>query len=173
MDQQKLYPGGKEEAKKSYAILENIFIIILIVTGFLGMYPLSIDGFSFLSIFYVLFVAVMLMFVLRKHLCTGCYYYGKWCHCGWGKLSSAMFKKDSGNQELGGTLAGLTWGIIMGLPIIGMLAVIISGKTPLIDELLFLIPFIILVVINAILHKKDCETCKMQCICPLSAVKKK
>ena len=173
MAQQKLYQGGIEEAKKSYAIFENVLFIILIAMGFLGMYPLSVSGFPFISILYLLFAVIMLVFVLRKHLCTGCYYYDQWCHCGWGKLSSAMFKKDSGNQELGGKLAGLTWGIIMSLPIIGMLAVIIMGKTPLTDELIFFVPFIILIVINGILHKKDCGKCKMRFVCSGSGAKKK
>lgn len=173
MDEQKLYDNGVEEAKKSYAILENVLFIVLIALGFLGMYPLSVSGVSFVSILYVLIAVAMLVFVLRKHLCTSCYYYDKWCHCGWGKLSSAMFKKDSGNQELGGKLAGLTWGVLMGLPIIGMIAVVIMGKVSLRDELIFFIPFIVLVAINGILHIKDCQKCKMRFICPGSGAKKK
>lgn len=155
MDKQKLYEDGIEEAKKSYAIFENVLFLVLIALGFLGMYPLGVNGLPIVSILYVLFILIMLVFVLRKHLCTGCYYYDKWCHCGWGKLSSAMFKKDSRNPELGGKLAGLTWGIFMGLPIIGMIAVVIIGKFSLTDELIFFIPFIVLVAINGILHVKD------------------
>ena len=173
MDKQKLYADGIEEAKKSYAIFENILFLVLIVLGFLGMYPLSLGGIPIISILYALFGVIMLAFMLRKHLCTTCYYYDKWCHCGWGKLSSAMFKKDSGNQVLGGKLAGLTWGILMGLPIIGMIAVVVIGKTSLTDELIFFVPFIVLVVINGILHKKDCEQCKMRFTCPGSGAKKK
>jgi len=173
MDEQKLYDNGIEEAKKSYAIFENVLLLLLIVLGFLGMYPLGFGNIPLVSILYALFVVIMLGFVLRKHLCTHCYYYDKWCHCGWGKLSSAMFKKDSGNQELGGKLAGLTWGILMGLPIIGMIAVIVMGKTSLTEEMIFLIPFIVLVVVNGILHIKDCKECKMRFICPVSGAKKK
>jgi len=172
MDKEKLYENGIEEAKKSYVIFENVLFIVLIALGFLGMYPLGVNGVPIVSILYALFVLIMLVFVLRKHLCTGCYYYDKWCHCGWGKLSSAMFKKDSGNQELGGKLAGLTWGILMGLPIIGMIAVVIMGKVSLTDELTFFVPFIVLVIINGILHVKDCQKCKMRFICPGSGAKK-
>ncbi|MDI6826507.1 MAG: hypothetical protein QMD36_04980 [Candidatus Aenigmarchaeota archaeon] len=171
MDKQKLYEKGIKEAKKSYAIFENALFLLLIVLGFLGMYPLSIKGLPLVSILYALFGVVMLVFVLRKHLCTKCYYYDKWCHCGWGKLSSAIFKRDSGNQEFGGKLAGITWGILMGLPIIGMVGVIFVGKTPLIDVLIFFVPFIILVAINGVLHMKDCKECKMRFICPGSAAK--
>ena len=173
MDKQKLYEEGIEEAKKSYAIFENIMFLLLIILGFLGMYPIKVIGIPFVSILYLLFVVIMLIFILRKHLCTYCYYYDKWCHCGWGKLSSLLFKKDSGNQKLGGILAGLTWGILMGLPIIVMITIIIIDKTSLINKLIFLIPFVILVLINAVLHIKDCKKCKMRFICSGSAAKRK
>ncbi|HEY60230.1 MAG TPA: hypothetical protein G4N92_06055 [Anaerolineae bacterium] len=172
MDEQKLFQEGIQEAKKSYAVFENVLFLVLIALGFMGMYYLSVSGLPFISMLYALFAVIMLAFVLRKHLCTGCCYYDKWCHCGWGKLSSAMFKEDSGNQKLGGKLAGLTWGILMGLPIIGMIAVVIMGKSSLTDELIFLVPFIVLVAINGILHVKDCQKCKMRFTCPGSGAKK-
>jgi hypothetical protein len=99
MKKQDLYEDDIEEAKKSYAVLENILFLVLIALGFMGMCSIGIGGIPIVSILYALFALIMLIFVLRKHLCTGCYYYDKWCHCGWGKLSSAMYKKDSGNQN--------------------------------------------------------------------------
>jgi hypothetical protein len=171
MEKQDLYEDGIEEAKKSYAVLENILFLVLLTLGFMGMYPLGISGIPLVSILYALFALIMLTFVLRKHLCTGCYYYDKWCHCGWGKLSSAMYKKDSGNQKWGGILASLTWGIIMVLPIIGMILVVAFGKVRLTQALIYFIPFLILVGINGIMHKIDCEKCKMRFLCPGSAAK--
>jgi hypothetical protein len=144
----------------------------MIILGFLGMYPLKIISIPIVSIFYVLFATFMLFFMLRKHLCINCYYYNKWCHCGWGKLSSTMFKKNTGVQKLGGKLAGLTWGILMTLPIIVMIIIIIIDEVSLIEKLFFLVPFVALVVVNGILHKIDCEKCKMRFICPGSAAKK-
>ena len=173
MNRQQLYEDGIEEAKKAYAAFENMLFIALFVLGFMGMFKLTLIGLPLVSVSYALFIVIMLGFVLRKHLCTQCYYYDKWCHCGWGKLSSAMFKKDAGNQELGGKLAQLTWGIIMGVPIIGMAAVIIMDINSLTHELLFLVPFVILVAINGVLHVKDCRMCKMRFICPGSGAKKK
>ncbi len=173
MDERELYEDGVEDCKKFYVICENVLIVGMITLGFLGMYPLSFGGIPFVSILYVLFALIMMVFMLRKYLCTNCYYYDKWCHCGWGKLSSIMFKKGSGNQELGGKLAGFSWGILMGLPIIGMIIIVIIGEISLMDELIFLAPFIALVAVNGILHKIDCEKCKMRYICPGSSAKKK
>jgi len=136
------------------------------------MFPLGIYNIPIVSILYVLILVIMLGFVLRKHLCTKCFYYDKWCHCGWGKLSSLLYKKDSGNYDLGGKLALPTWGILMGLPLIGMIAVVIIDKALFLQELVIFIPFLILVIINVVLHKKDCNKCKMRFICPGSASKK-
>jgi len=169
----KLYQDGIEESKPWYVLFENFIILVIVILAFFGMYPLGIRGIPVISISYAVFTVLMLVFVLRKHLCTRCYYYNKWCHCGWGKLASLFYKKDTGNYELGGKLALFTWGIIMGFPMIVMIAIIFMEKAALVDEHIFFIPFVILVAINGILHVKDCKECKMRLICPGSAAKKK
>jgi hypothetical protein len=173
MVDQEFFENGIERVNTSYAIAENIVFILLSIFGFLIMYPLGISGIPFVSIIYVIFILIMLGFVLRRQLCTTCYYYDKMCHCGWGKVSSTMFKKDSGNLEPGAKAALFTWTIIMGLPIFGMVIVLILGKSMVLHELIFSIPFIILVLITAVLHFKDCAKCKMRFICPASATKSK
>lgn len=171
MDEQKLFQEGIEEAKISYVILENVIFIAMIVLGFLLMYPISFKGIPVLSILYALFIAAMLLLVLGKHVCTNCYYYGKWCHCGCGKLAKASFSKNSGNHEFGCKLAILTWIILMLLPIIVKIILIVIGKSSFKDQLYLFLPFLILSVISLILHKRDCKMCKMRFICPVSAAK--
>ena len=173
MELRELNEDGSEESKKSYVLFENILILVLVMLGFFGMYSLGVRGIPVVSISYVIFTVLMLVFVLRKHLCTSCYYYDKRCHCGWGKIASLFYKKNTGSYELGGKLALLTWGIIMGFPIIVMIVIVIMEKAAFMDELVFFIPFVILVAINGILHVKDCRTCKMRYTCPGSAAKEK
>jgi hypothetical protein len=108
---------------------------------------------------------IMLIFVLRKHLCTNCYYYGKWCHSGWGKLASLMFKKNSGSWKFGIKLARFTWAVLMILPIIGMIVVIITSKAYLEKELSLLTIFLILGSYQFSLHIRDCSKCKMRAAC--------
>lgn len=166
-----LYNDGIEKAKTSGVVIENLLIVGMVAMGFRCMYKAGINGIPIVSIIYVLFILIMLIFVLRKQLCAVCYYYGKQCHCGWGKLSSALFKQGSGNRDLGGKLAGLTWGVTMVLPIVVSVSLLIMGKTLIMEEIKFLAPFLILVVINGVLHKKSCENCKMRYICPGSAAR--
>ncbi|MHA1764719.1 MAG: hypothetical protein ACTSVK_00485, partial [Promethearchaeota archaeon] len=133
--------------------------------------PLKILGLPIISLLYAIFLVVMLLFVLRKHLCTNCYYYRKRCSTGWGKLSSLMFKEKSGNYELGIKLAGITWGLATLIPIIGSIISLILNFTTYRLDLLIL--FILLTPINFIFHKNSCKKCKMRNICPASMAREK
>ena len=83
-----------------------------------------------------------------------------------------MYKKDSGNIRLAEKIIGPTWGILMGLPLLLMILAIVLNKTSFADISLILISYIVMVVINGIMHVSDCKKCKMRYICPGSAAKK-
>jgi len=167
----KLYEKGLEKYSLGCIIGQNIFFLIYFGIGFTGMLPLKIHGFPVISALYALFLAIMLLFILRKHLCTHCYYYGKLCSIGWGKLSSLMFKEKSGNYKLGIKLAGITWALATLIPIIGIVISLILNFT--IHRSILLGLFILLTPVNFILHKNSCKRCKMKNICPASMVKGK
>ena len=166
-----LYEKGIEKAAPGYVLFENILILGNIFLGFWGMYSIKIFNVPVLSIIYAAIILYMLTFVLRKHLCTQCFYFGKTCHCGWGRLASGLYKQNSGNQEKGGKLAGATWATLMLVPIIAITIKLILSYS---NNLLFLlIAFVVLVIINLGLHVKDCKECKMKNCCPGSAAKDK
>ena len=173
MDGKGLYEDGIEQASKAYAIGENFLFLVTIGVGAAGMYPLlNFAGIPLLSIAYVVFLSVMLGFTLRKHLCTHCYYYDKWCHCGWGRLASKLgYAPGSGNRDLGGKLGGATWGTLMLLPILAMIVGFVLNGAPLSSIVLFA-SFFALVVVNMVMHIKDCKSCKARFVCPVSAAKK-
>ena len=173
MPEEELYSEGIESASKTYAVAENLVIVITIGIGFAGMVPLlNVAGVPILSIAYVLFLAVMLGPVLRKHLCTHCYYHGRWCHFGWGRLASRLgYAKGSGNKALGGKLAGLTWGILMAGPILAMIVgIVLYGIT--VTSGVLLGAFVLLSLVNFGLHVKDCGECKMRYTCAMSPSKR-
>lgn len=172
MDKNKLFHRGIEQSSLFYIIVENILLISMFAIAFWGMLPLTILGLPIISISYLIFAIIMLGFVLRKHLCTHCYYYNKWCHCGWGKLASLFFEKESGNYDFAKKIALPTWGILMGLPIPIMIAMLILKKIPMWTGGFILLTFMTLVFINSLLHKRDCCRCKMRFICPGSAASK-
>jgi len=169
MDTKKLYEKGFEEYPITTVITQNLFFLIYFGIGFIGLLPLKLFNIPIISLFYAIFLIVMLLFVLRKHLCTNCYYYGKICSTGWGKLSSLMFKERSGNYKLGIKLAGITWGLATLIPVVGIIISLILNFT--IYELGLILLFISLTPVNFILHKNSCKKCKMRNICPASMVK--
>ncbi len=169
MKEEKLYKEGFENYPIGCVIRQNIFFLAYFGIGLIGMLPLQILGFPIISALYALFLILMLLFVLRKHLCTHCYYYGKLCSTGWGKLSALMFKKKSGNYQLGVKLAGITWILATTIPIVGIILALFLDYSS--SNLIFLILFILLSPVNFISHKKACEKCKMRFICPASMTK--
>lgn len=171
MYSKKLYEKGFEEYPITIEIGQNLFFLIYFGIGFIGLLPLKIFGISLISLLYMIFLVIMLLFVLRKNLCTNCYYYGKRCSTGWGKLSSLMFKEKSGNYKLGIKLAGITWGLATLIPIVGIIISLILKFT--MHRLVLLGLFILLTPLNFILHKNSCKRCKMRDICPASMLKEK
>jgi len=166
---ERLYNEGIERYAVSRVILQNLFLLAYFGTGFVAMLPLQLSGFPIVSVLYALLLGITLLFVLRKHLCTHCYYYGKMCSTGWGSLSAVMFKKNSGNYRLGVTLAGITWMLATATPIGGTVLALVINFSFL--SLLFLIVFILLTPINLVSHRNACKKCKMRFICPASMAK--
>ena len=121
----------------------------------------------------VLWVLIVLFFqvLLKKHICSGCYYYGKTCHLGWGKLSAAWFPRDSGNPETGMKLAFF---YILSPPII-LATALIFGLISHPGTMYWagLAGFVVINIVLFPVRKKGCSQCAMRKVCPGSAVKKR
>ena len=86
-DEPEFYEAGLEEHPKSTIIFGNLVMLIWFALG-------AISCWFFIPLIawiYLAFAIIMVGIVLRKIVCTNCYYYGKWCHIGWGKLSACFF----------------------------------------------------------------------------------
>lgn len=169
--EQKLYEKGLEDYPKELVVLTNVLLLLWFGFACYGMSPLKLAGLPVVSIIYLIFTLVMLVFVLRKHLCTHCYYYNKWCGSGWGKLSSCLFKEKSGNYELGMKLAAMTWFLLMIIPIIFIPLAMFLHREFVITGGISLVGFLAIMVINQFGRKKGCSQCKMRYICGASAAK--
>jgi hypothetical protein len=167
----KLYEKGLENYPKSSVILTNTLLLLWFGFAAYGMSALKFAGLPIISTLYLLFALVMLGIVLRKHLCTHCYYYGKLCGSGWSKLSSCQFKHKSGNYEFGMKLAGMTWGLLTIVPIIAIPIAMFIDKEFLISGGISLAGFIVIMIINQFGRKKGCSQCKMRYICKASVAK--
>ena len=165
----KIYKQGLEEYPKSGIIRGNFMMILWIALGTLAcwfLYPL-------VAWIYLAFAVIMVGIVLRKLLCTNCYYYDKKCCLGWGKFSALLFKQgniDKFSQSVGQKLAPLTYGLLSLVPII--LIIISMVNDFLISKLIvFLLILLISFYSGTVNRKKNCAVCKMRLMCAGSAVK--
>ena len=165
----RIYEQGLEEHPKGSIVLGNLLMALWIALGTISCWFLC----PLVAWIYLAFAVVMVGIVLRKLVCTDCYYYDKWCPIGWGKLSALFFKKgniEEFNTSIGLKLAPLTYGLLSLIPLILVVISMFQGFTIskiIVSILLVLISF----YSGTINRKKSCARCKMRLICPGSAVK--
>ncbi len=71
-------------------IVSNLFSVLIYLSGFI----ITISLHWIVAILYLLFIIVLEFRLIGKH-CVNCYYWGKSCGFGKGKLSSLLFKRGS------------------------------------------------------------------------------
>ncbi len=166
----KLFHEGREFFPRWWIVLENIGFILNWGIGFVLLLPFKYNEVPVVSWLYLV-ILIIVQFLLKKHNCSSCYYYGRWCHLGWGKLTCLLFKQDSGNPETGMKLA---ISYILQLPVI-LIAAIAAGCLygfNFISVILLIIFVILNLLQGVILRKKGCEVCKARFICKGSAAAK-
>lgn len=165
-----LYKKGIESISAPGIIVNNALIIVWILLGAIACKYISI----YAAYIYAAYSVTIVFLVLRKLVCTNCYYYDKWCYLGWGKLSAKLFKKgkmEAFDSSVGIKIAPLVYGSLTLIPI---LALSISAYNKTIQTSTFLYIFTgiaVLSIYEALSRKKICSQCKMKFVCPGSAAK--
>lgn len=154
---------NQQSYSKKEIIINNLIILLWFSIAIYGIFKNS----SILGIFYLSFALIMVGLILRKYLCTNCYYYDKLCWLGWGKLSSFLYKRNSGNYKIRVILVYITWGILFIIPFI-ISGVNLFRKNFLNSDIIYLLIFLGLTLIIQLIRKKACIKCKMKNICKIS-----
>ncbi len=163
----KIYEQGIEEYPKVVIIFGNFMMMLWIASGTTAcwfLYPLA-------AWIYLALAIITVFVILRKLVCPDCYYYGKWCPLGWGKLSSLFFKKgdvEKFTTGIGLKLAPLTYGLLSLIPLILVVISLFLGFS-LFKIIILVFLLLISFYSGAISRKKTCAKCKMKLICPGSA----
>jgi len=113
----------------------------------------------------------MVYIVLRKLVCTNCYYYGKWCSIGWGKLAALFFKPGKVEHFAdcsGIKIAPATYGALTLIPVI-LLVVSLFRQFSAAKIIVLVLLLFISFYSGTVSRKKACTHCKMRLICPGSA----
>lgn len=163
-----LYKEGLEEYPRGEVITGNILMLLWIGAGTLASYLLwPVLAWVFLAI-----ALLMIYVVLRKLVCTHCYYYGKRCSIGWGKLAAIMFSRGSIErfpETTGIKIAPFVYGSLTLVPVI-VLIVLMLKQFDIIQPVLLVFILGFGFYSGTVTRKRSCSRCKMRIICPGSAV---
>jgi len=169
----KCYQGNIVSGTESFSLLriigENLLQLgMWIAAGYLLWPIVSVFGLPLLTVLWAALV-VVIQILLKKHNCSGCFYYDKLCHLGWGKISSALFEQDSGDPNVGSKLSLF---YIVPPPIILVTSIIFAavGKVAWIYWATLAL-YLVLNIATFLLRKKSCGLCVMRQVCFGSATK--
>ena len=168
--QGKIAPDCRESFPLPWVAAENVlYISTWIVAGWL-LWPVRLGGWPVAAVAWAAIV-IAVQALLKKHNCSGCYYYGKTCHLGWGRLAAWMCRPDSGDPKTG---MRLTLFYIVSPPLI-LLASIAIGVLLQVSfwHWVLLGVYVALNVVSFPARKKGCRICAMRDVCPGSAAKAK
>jgi len=163
----------KKEKIKSYEnypcwgiLISNLLEVIIYFIGAFILYQLGLIW----MFFYLIYILILQIMVLKKS-CVNCYYYGKYCAFGKGKLASLFFKKGSKNF----CQRKVTWKDIIPdflvsiIPIIVGIVILIINFSWLILGLIMLLILFSFTGTGLVRGKIACKYCKQREIgCPAS-----
>lgn len=145
--------------------LSNLVSILIYGSGFLIIFKLN----WIISILYLAYILILEFRLIRNH-CTICFYWGKTCGFGKGKISSWFFKKGDNSKFCSNQMS---WKdmipdlLVSLIPlIIGIVLLIIKFELFLLLALLFLV-FLTTIGNGSIRGKLTCIFCKQKDLgCP-------
>lgn len=167
----KIYDQGIEEFGWGPIVFGNMAMLVWI-----GLGTACCWFFHPIAAWVYLVAALLMVFVvLRRLVCVNCYYYGKRCPIGWGKLAALMFKQGSMDKfatSIVVKLAPATYGLLSLIPIGFCIAAMVQDF-----EVAQAVVLTLLVAISAysgeVSRKGSCANCKMRYACPGCAIKEK
>jgi hypothetical protein len=165
----RIYEEGIEQYPKPRIIFGNLMMILWIALGTVACWYFN----PVIAWIYLAFALIMSFVILRKLVCTNCYYYDKWCTIGWGKLSSLLFRKGDINKFStcpGVKIAPAVYGSLSLIPLI-LIIVSLFQRFTILKLIVLILLFSVSFYSEAISRKKACVNCKMRLICPGCAVK--
>ncbi|UCB42337.1 MAG: hypothetical protein JSV77_07685 [Dehalococcoidales bacterium] len=164
-----IYEQGIENYPKRTVVLANLAMITWVALGTISCWflvPLA-------AWIYLPVAVVMVWVVLRRLVCIDCYYYGKWCGTGWGKLSAVFFKQGSLEcfaTGIGVKLAPITYGLLSLIPLVLVIIALIQAVT--VAKIVVLMLLLLMSVYSGFISRqKSCVGCKMRLMCPGTTAK--
>ncbi|MBN2499045.1 MAG: hypothetical protein JXR96_30930 [Deltaproteobacteria bacterium] len=157
----------RESFPLPWVLAENaLHLSTWVLAGWL-VWPLGWRGWPLATMAWAV-VVVLVQVWLKKHNCSGCYYYGKTCHLGWGRLSALLFEPDSGSLKTG---MRLSFFYILSPPVFLLAGVLEAVFLDLgIRHWILLGVYVALNAVAFWVRLKGCRACALRSVCKGSAV---
>ena len=158
-----------EQFGTKWILLENSLLVSSWILAGVILWPIRIGGAELLTYAWTAYV-IGVQLILKKHVCSGCYYYGRSCHLGWGHLSAKLFQQGSGNPKVGQWLA-LTFYMLT--PLAVLIAGITAGVMLTVGVFHWTVlgAFVALNLASGALRPHLCKQCAIRKVCSGSAAK--
>jgi len=158
----------KPKIYESYPIWTVILVIILFLAIYIAGAYVMFRLHLIMGIIYILYL-VLLEFFVYKGACPHCYYYGKVCFSGRGKLAKILYKKGDPKEFCKREMKFKDFVpqlIVVAVPVIVGIALLFSRGFHVLTLIAVLYPVLNWFAINPILYGKlACPHCKQGSIC--------
>lgn len=163
-----IVPDAQESFPIPWIVGENLLHLSTWALAGALVWPLKLGGWPVATLTWAV-VVLLIQTLLKKHVCSGCYYYGKRCHLGWGKLAACMVPVDSGSYQLS---TRLTLFYILTPPTFLVAGLAVGFLLhPGVVHWVLLGAFVVCNGLAFGLRKPGCSRCAMRKVCPGSAAK--
>jgi hypothetical protein len=139
------------------------WIILLLAFG-LGIYVL-LEVHYVLAIIYIIYSIVALTLILPLSRCVSCFYHGKFCNTGWGKIAAYLFKKGDESKYVEHYNYAIFLHLLWSIPLLVALLQLVRQRDILV-LVVFVVYIIVLFVEKIILKKLCCKRCHQREFCP-------
>jgi hypothetical protein len=138
--------------------------IILLTTFGLGTYILS-DLHYMLAIVYILYSLIALTLILPLSRCVSCFYHGRLCNTGWGRVASCLFKKGDESKYVEHYNYAIFLHLLWLFPLLVALLQLVRKRDILVLSIFGAYLFILFVE-KIVLKKLCCKRCHQKEFCP-------
>jgi hypothetical protein len=138
--------------------------IILLIAFALGIYFL-IGLKEMLAIIYIIYTIMALTLILPLSRCVNCFYHGKFCNTGWGRIAAYLFKKGDESKYVEHYNYAIFLHLLWLLPLLVGLLQLVRKRN--IGILVILVIYVfVLFVEKVVLKKLCCKRCHQREFCP-------
>jgi len=138
--------------------------IILLTTFGLGTYILS-DLHYALAIVYIIYSVIALTLILPLSRCVSCFYHGRLCNTGWGRVAFYLFKKGDESKYVEHYNYAIFLHLLWLVPLLAALLQLVRKRDVLVLSILVIYLFILFVE-KIVLKKLCCKKCHQREFCP-------